>query len=63
MKVETSRKLILTKVEQRTIHDLYKILDEDKSLDANNVWDILTDICVGDDSIAADYGYNIEIVD
>lgn len=63
MRVETIRKIILTKEERKTISDLYKILDEDNSIDACAVWDILTDIYMGYDSVAKQYGYNIEIVD
>lgn len=64
MKLETKRILTLTKAEQKTIHDLYGILDDDESLDANAVWDILTDIFLGDiRGYAEDYGYKIEIVD
>lgn len=63
MKVETRKTLVLTKEEQRIIHDLYKILDEDDSLDVNGVWDILADIYVNDDSMAKEYGYEIDIVD
>ncbi len=64
MKVEATRKkLIVTKAEQKTIQDLYKILNEDKYIDSYGVWDILGDINIGDDSVAKDYGYEIEIVD
>ena len=64
MKVEATRKkLIITKAEQKVIQDLYKILNEDKYIDAYGVWDILTDINIGDDSLAKDYGYEIKIVD
>jgi hypothetical protein len=44
MKVETTKKLILTKEERRVIEDLYEILNDDFSLDAYAVWDVLTDI-------------------
>lgn len=67
MKVtETKKILTLTREEQKVIHDVYKILDEDNSLDVYGVWDILTDIYIGDvsdDSVSSDYGYKIEIVD
>ena len=64
MKVEATRKkLILTKAEQKTIQDLYKIFNEDKYIDSYGVWDILGDINIGDDSVAKDYNYEIEIID
>ena len=64
MRVEATRKkLILTKAEQKAIQDLYKILNEDKSIDVYSAWDILADINIGDDNVAKDYGYEIEIID
>ena len=63
MKVETRKTLVLTKAEQKVIQDIYKILDEDKYLNVNGVWDILSDIVIGYDDTAQDYGYNIEIID
>lgn len=64
MRVEATRKkLILTKVEQKAIQDLYKILNEDRSINVYSAWDILCDINTGDDSVAETYGYNIEIID
>ena len=62
MKVETRKILILTKAEQKVIHDLYEIFNEDESLNVNGVWNVLADICVGEDSTAR-HGYNIKSVD
>lgn len=62
MRVETTKKIILTEEEQRVIHDLYEIFNEDKIISTLDVWDILTDIYNGDDTIAKQYGYSIEIV-
>lgn len=65
MKVTEAKKILtLTKEEQKVIHDLYQILDDDNSLDAVAVWDILTDIDLQDRHGNAEYyGYKIEIVD
>ncbi len=64
MRVEATRKkLILTKAEQKTIQDLYKIFNEDKYINVYNAWDILADINIGDDEVAKTYGYEIEIID
>ena len=67
MKITKAKKILtLTREEQKVIHDIYKILDEDGSLNVNGVWDILTDIYIGDDSddsVATDYGYQLEFID
>jgi hypothetical protein len=63
MRVETTKKLILTKEERRIICDLYQIFDDDESLSATGVWDILSDIYENGDDRSIDYGYYIEIVD
>ena len=63
MRVDYTKKLILTKEEQRVIHDLYKILDRDNDLNACGVWDILTDIYKDTNERSIDYDYYIEIVD
>ena len=63
MKIETRKTLILTKAEQKVIKDIYKILDEDVNLNVVGVWDILSDIVIGYDDTAQDYGYNIKIID
>ena len=62
MKIETRKILTLTKVEQKAIHDLYEILNEDESLTVNGVWNILADICIGEDNLIRN-GYIIKIVD
>jgi len=63
MRVETRKKLILTKAERKTICDLYEIFKEDLSIDVYGVRDILTDIYEGVDGEAQQYGYNIDIID
>ena len=63
MTLKTKKILTLTKAEQKAIHDLYEIFNEDKSLDVIGVWDILTDIYTNVDDVAQQYGYYIEIVD
>ena len=63
MRVETRRKLIFTKEEQRVIAELQKIFDEDSKISIDGVWDVLTDIANGYNELAVDYGYDIEIED
>lgn len=63
MRVDYTKKLVLTKEEQRVIHDLYKIFDRDNDLNACGVWDILTDIYEDTNERSIDYDYYIEIVD
>ena len=64
MRVETRKTLVLTKAEQRAIHDIYEIFNEDDSLNVNKIWNILADICYADnDRIAKNYGYEIKIID
>lgn len=58
--------LTLTREEQKVIQDMYKILDKDNFLDAYGVWDILTDIYIGDvsdNSVSTNHGYKIKIID
>lgn len=62
MKTEINTTIILTKAEQKTIKALYNILDNDDNLDADGVWDILTEIISCKNS-AQDYGYIIRIED
>lgn len=63
MEVKHMKKIILTKEEQRVIHDLYKILNEDNYLNCYDVWDILTDIYENTNDRSIDHGYSIKIVD
>lgn len=63
MKVKTRKTLIFTKEEQNLIAELHDIFDVDKNLSIEGVWEILTDIARGYHGMAADYGYDIEIVD
>ena len=63
MRVDYTKKLVLTKEEQRVIHDLYEIFDRDNDLNACEVWDILTDIYEDTNERSIDYDYYIEIVD
>ena len=63
MRVDYTKKLVLTKEEQRVIHDLYEIFDRDNDLNACGVWDILTDIYEDTNERSIDYDYYIEIVD
>jgi len=63
MRVENTKRLILTKEEKEVICNLYKIFDEDNSLNVAGVWDILTDIYENDNFRSIDYNYYIEIVD
>ena len=63
MKIETTKKLILTKAEEKTIQNIFEILDNDYSLDIIGAWDILMAIYNHDSSIAQDYGYDIKIID
>ena len=63
MKVETTKKLILTKEERRVIEDLYEILNDDFSLDAYAVWDVLTGIYMGKDGEIIAGNYYLEIID
>lgn len=63
MKVETTKKLILTRAEQKTITELLKLFNEDNNLSTAGVWDILSDISIGSNGVAADYGFYIKIID
>ena len=64
MKVTEAKKILtLTKEEKEVIDELYQIFDDDNSLDVHAVWDILTDIYLGKNDLAEDYGYKIEFVD
>ncbi len=63
MRVETTKKIILTKEEQRITSDWYEIFDRDNNLKMDGVWDILTDIHEEDNERAIDYNYYIKIVD
>jgi hypothetical protein len=61
MKVETSKKLILTKEEVNIIAQFYDILDNDKDLDLTDAWEIFTAVRDIDNSRAKDYDYTIII--
>lgn len=63
MRVETTKKLIFTKAEQKIIAELQELFDNDSSLSYGAVWDIITDISLGSDRVASEYGYNIKIID
>jgi hypothetical protein len=63
MKVKTRKTLVLTKEEQELIAELHNLFDDDRNLSIEGVWEILTDIAKGYNSMSADYGYDIEIVD
>ena len=63
MRIDYTKKLVLTKEEQRVIHDLYEIFDRDNDLNTCGVWGILTDIYEDTNERSIDYDYYIEIVD
>ena len=67
MHAQTKKTLNLTKEEQKTIKELYNILDGDNELSINEVWDLLTDISCMDwydkKFISTAYDYDVRITD
>ena len=63
MRVETQKRLYLTKEEANVITRFYNILDKDKDLDVSDTWEIFTAVRDIDNSRAKDYDYQIIITD
>lgn len=61
MRVETTKKIILTKAEQKTLRELFAILDEDNSLTLSDCWEILQNIALNKNAL--EYGYYIDTFD
>lgn len=59
MRILTTRRIELTKEEQKTIHDLFQLFNSDPGLDTIDIWDILSDIATKRTDVAKDYGYEI----
>lgn len=51
----------LTKEEQKTIHDLYWLFDNDPTLDNDDTWDILQGIALNNACLTTLHGYAVEI--
>ena len=63
MRVETQKRLYLTKEEANVITRFYNILDKDKDLEVSDTWEIFTAVRDIDNSRAKDYDYQIIITD
>jgi hypothetical protein len=63
MRVETQKKLYLTKEEREIISQFYDILDDDKNLNISDVWELFLAIHDKDYDHAKDFDYQIIVTD